>query len=289
MDAKTSIVDVFASFLVLSYVKLLCVSFDLLVPVVLYNAKGESLGIYLYRNPSMKYFGSQHLPYGILAIVTTFLFILLPLVLLLLYPLKCFQRLLGNWQVLRMFIDSFQGSYKDGIVEGKFDCRYCSVLFFVMRIVLFVLYAFTLTGYFYAVAMIVLLLLMLFIAVVKPYKKALSHCVTLDVLFLTALAIWFGSVVSMMIANMKAVKSLQFSVVLVALLGVLPLLYVPILVLRRVLSSSAVRKTAFFLLYLKNRQCSQYADPFSDEDVCQRGNCGCQEQSLIRGSYGSIN
>ena len=87
---------------------------------------------------------------------------------------------------------------------------------------LFAIYALTLSGYFYAISMLVILLLMLLIAIVKPYKTAFSHCVTLDVLFLSVLAIWFGSVISMMIVETKAVKSLLFAV---AVCDILPLLY----------------------------------------------------------------
>ncbi len=122
-DANTTIIDVYSSFLVLSYMKLLNVSCDLLMP---YNVRGESIGLYLYYDANYEYFGSEHLPYGILALFISFFFLLLPVLFLLLYPLKIFQRNFGHWQALRIFMDSFQESFKDGVTKGRYDCCYFS-------------------------------------------------------------------------------------------------------------------------------------------------------------------
>ena len=151
VDIKASIIDVFASFLVLSYVKFLALTFDLLIPIKVYNVRGESLGYYVYFDANLKYFGSEHLPYAILALVIAF-FLSLPLLLLLLYPLRTFQRFCGNWQALPIFIDSFQGVYKDGVVEGKYDYRYFSAAVLIIRIDFLLTYMLTLTGYFYLVS-----------------------------------------------------------------------------------------------------------------------------------------
>ena len=51
------------------------------------------------------------------------------MLLLLLYPLRTFQRFCGNWQALPLFTDSFQGVYKDGVVEGKY-CYFLAFFFF---------------------------------------------------------------------------------------------------------------------------------------------------------------
>ncbi len=94
---QTTVIDVFSTFLVLSYVKLSSVSFYLLDPTHLYDVRGESRGLYLYFDANIKYFGREHLPYGILAIFVSLFFLLLPVLLLLLYPLKIFQRHFGHW------------------------------------------------------------------------------------------------------------------------------------------------------------------------------------------------
>ena len=54
-NVGTSIVDAFATFLLLSYMKLLSVSSDLLVPTQVYNINGSSVGLYLYYDATIEY------------------------------------------------------------------------------------------------------------------------------------------------------------------------------------------------------------------------------------------
>ena len=68
---RTSVIDAFATFLVLSNVKLLSVSCDLLAAVKVYqlNSTGNlSYSWRVYYNASLPYFGEEHLPYAVLAI-----------------------------------------------------------------------------------------------------------------------------------------------------------------------------------------------------------------------------
>ena len=87
-DVRTSIVEAFATFLLLSYVKLLSVSSDLLVPTHVYHVNGSLVGLYLYYDATIEYFGEEHLPYGVLAVFVFLVFILFPMLLLLLYPMQ---------------------------------------------------------------------------------------------------------------------------------------------------------------------------------------------------------
>ena len=239
---NASIIDVFASFLVLAYVKFLCVSFDFLIPTRVYDIHGQEAGTLLYYNANIGYWGSKHLPYGILAVIVTVVFNFFPLILLLLYPLRCFQRVFGNWQRLRIFTDSFQGSYKDGVAEGRYDCRYFAALFFVARILFFITYALTTSGYYYAVALLLQVTLILVLVLVKPYRKALSYCLTLDVVFLSLLALFYASLVSIMLASMKAVTSIQFSLITAVVTGTIPAFYIPALLLKRLWSRRFARR-----------------------------------------------
>ena len=77
-DVRTSVIDSFATFFLLSYVKILSVSTDLLVPTQVYQL-GSSKSIFgLYYSPSVIYFGHDHFPYAILAIVILTLFVSIP-------------------------------------------------------------------------------------------------------------------------------------------------------------------------------------------------------------------
>ena len=82
-DPKGSVINAFATFLLLSYSKLLTVSYSSLAPTELYNDRGER--ILLYFDPSTEYF-SRHLPFAVLAICVLLVFAVFPLLLLLLYP-----------------------------------------------------------------------------------------------------------------------------------------------------------------------------------------------------------
>ena len=61
-NIKLSLIDAFATFLLLSFVKFNSVSFDLLVPTQAFNIHGEPLGVYLFYDGTMEYFGKEHLP-----------------------------------------------------------------------------------------------------------------------------------------------------------------------------------------------------------------------------------
>ena len=71
-DIKTSTVDSFAAFMLLSSVKLLNVCFDILIPVEVttlysqgYTTTNKSWRV--FYDASIPYFGTQHLPYAIIA------------------------------------------------------------------------------------------------------------------------------------------------------------------------------------------------------------------------------
>ena len=126
-DIYTPMIDIFATFLLLSYHKLLSINFDLLAFITPMNSTGNVVGTYLYYDASYEYFGRDHLPYGLVAVFVFVCFNLLPILLLLLYPMKWFQRCLNLFKLshfaLHTFVDSFAGCYKDGTEPGTRDCR----------------------------------------------------------------------------------------------------------------------------------------------------------------------
>ena len=148
-NLKGSVVHAFASFLLLSYSKLLTVSYSILDATTLFNNRGERIGpVVLYYDASIEYFSRQHFPFALLAICVLLVFVLFPLLILLLYPMRSFQRSLGyctrrRWQFLHTFADAFQGCYKNG-TNGTRDYRYFAGLYLFFRIVL--LAAFTFAG-----------------------------------------------------------------------------------------------------------------------------------------------
>ena len=67
-STKASMVNVFSTFFLLTYVKLISVSFTLLLPTYMYDIHGNCIGAFLYYDASIPYFGREHLPYAIIAI-----------------------------------------------------------------------------------------------------------------------------------------------------------------------------------------------------------------------------
>ena len=95
-NIRHSIIDAFATFLLLSYIKLLNTSFSLLIVTDIHNEHGSQLGYFLYYDATIKFMGPQHLPFAILAILVLLVGILFPLLLLLLYPMQWFQKCLNK-------------------------------------------------------------------------------------------------------------------------------------------------------------------------------------------------
>ncbi len=233
---QTSLVDAFASFLLLSYVKFLSVSFDLLIPVHLHDVHGESLEPYLYFDGTVEYFGKQHLPYAILAITILIIFNILPLLLLCLYPCRCFQRVLNYYelrcQALHTFMDAFHNGYKNG-TEGTRDCRYISAVYLLMRIFFFIIAAVVSISSVVMASFIVGVLFTLFavlITTVRPYKTS-SHVVVDVVLNLAVALFYFGTVVAILAQTDYFFLGNKLAAGLTVISGLVPLLYMTMLIL----------------------------------------------------------
>ena len=193
-DIQNSLVDAFATFLLLSYVKFFSVSIDLLTPTLVWDQKASIHQVALYYDGSTQYFGAAHLPYAIMAILALFLFIFLPTLLLCLYPCLCFQRLLNRWhcngQVLHYFMDSFQGSFKDG-TNGTRDCRYFAAIYLIARIVIHVGFIITNNTFSTFIQTSLLLLMILLLCCFQPYKKQIYTKV--DTFFLIGLCLMINT------------------------------------------------------------------------------------------------
>ena len=154
-DWKVSnfLIETFGIFFLLSYcVKVINTSFALLMPVWTRNVTGKTNGTYLYYNGSMEYLGPEHRPFFILATLMFIAFNIMLFLLFCLYPCRCFQSCLNccrlNSQVLRTFMDAFQGCYK----FESYDCRYWAAFYLFLRIAVLIIFACTQTAYFVVVA-----------------------------------------------------------------------------------------------------------------------------------------
>ena len=188
-NIKTSIIDAFGTFFLLSNVKFLSVSFDLLVFTKVYQLHPtyHNVTTKLYYAPDVDYFGKEHLPYAILAIICLSIFSIFPVLLLILYPCSCFQKLLNHlpvrWFILHTLMDSIQGCYKDGREPGTKDCRWMSSLYFLLSYALGAAYVFNLNVLFFNFATVILILIAFIFAAAQPYKSSVNHYNTVNVFF----------------------------------------------------------------------------------------------------------
>ena len=231
-------IEAFVSFLLLSYVKFLSVSFDFLVPVHIYNVHGESMERYLYIDGAVEYVGKQHLPYAILAVVVLSIFIILPLLLLCLYPCHCFQKFLNSCKVrcqaLHIFMDAFQGCYKNG-TDGTRDCRYFSAMYLLVRIFFFIGLAVTLSSAVYVGCFIIGVIFTLFailFTVIQPYKTPVYNVVD-TVLIVTVALIYFCMAGRILVKVTHIHNSPLYGVVIFMLFifALVPFIYMTMLVL----------------------------------------------------------
>ncbi len=231
-NIKSSIIEAFATFLILSYLRFLSVSFNILVPTQVFDIHGHSR-LYLYYNASIEYFGEEHLPYAIVAVFVLLVFNILPLLLLLIYPLRCFQRCLNRCRLrslaLTTFMDAFQGHYKNG-TNGTLDCRYFSATWFVLQFLWYIVFASTLSKYFLPIMAVICVSISVLMVAFKPYKSPPYNSISIILLLMLAL-ICLGSLCVTIGAYTKNSTFVRFGITIGLIFSVVPLVYITGLVL----------------------------------------------------------
>jgi hypothetical protein len=191
---QRSVIHALATFLVLSFTKIIEVSFILIAPSPLFNHAGETV------TWVPLYYGAQAVHYGIFIFVAvTFLtvFVLVPMLLLLVIPVNtrlgsrvlekvfCFK---PNNTKLQIFLQVFQGSFKDGSgSKYEINCQKFAGFYLFLRFVIFMLAAlFPAPDYLLGQQVVVVAALVMF-AVFQPYRERLYNIV--DVLAFAMLAV----------------------------------------------------------------------------------------------------
>ena len=205
-NPKTTILNTCITFILLAYSKFLFTSISLFC-VRSTNSDGNVVpnSTVLLYDPTIKFFHSQHIPYAVFALFIIVVFVLLPPLLLLLYPTRLFKKCLNccgfhRWDILQVVVDIFQGWYKDG-TEGTRDFRAVSALYFLLRIMLssvFILLMFvSYNPYGWYTFGLFHIFLGVFFFVAKPYKKNWMNYID------GLLIIWIGVIVYVNINNFQ--------------------------------------------------------------------------------------
>ena len=225
-DIKNSLIETFTTFLLLSYVKILNTSFAILNPVALTDNHGEQLPqLYLKDDATVEYFGRRHRPYAALALAMTIVFNLFPLLLLCLYPCKCFQKLLYVCKLqnrtLRTFMNMFQLMFK----THPRDYRCFAAFYLLLRIIPMLLLLAFKGGAFLPLGGILLMVVAVLISILRPYKVVWHNYVDtilLAIFAFTLLAFPIQMYVEEFVFNDKDVKTV-YRVVLPLFLAFHPL------------------------------------------------------------------
>ena len=223
-DIQTSLVDAFVTFFILSTTKLFNVSFELLMPTTLHVANGDTLGLHLYYDANIEYMKHQHIYYALLALTVLGIFLVLPLSLIVLSTFSCVRGRL-RFRIMRDFLHTLQMYYKDG-TNGTRDCRWIAGYYPASLFGAYLLYAFTLNGYFYVITTVYYIIAAIIVLLVEPYKEEYAMYNTLD----SVLYLWHA-LFTLSITLLNEVANLQrrftvFAIVVIALVSVVPLLLI---------------------------------------------------------------
>ena len=266
-NIKTSLVHAFSTFMLLSYVKTLTVSFDLLLLTSTYGSQSMERKPHYYYDPTVILTSGNFSAFVVLSIVLVLL-CAVPLVLLLAYPCRCFHRNCNITNAkFHIFMDAFTGCYR----QEPAYCRAFAGIYLLLRIVLTGVFELTLSLIYMPVVSMLIMFAAILFAVACPNKKR-SHNIA-DVIFLIYLAICFNCQSQVHISELYNDKSSLFVYIFVSLLGI-PILYPTFLTLKFLLSPSLVRGITAWC------KCKCYQRHIPQELV--------DTVEVDRGQYGSI-
>ena len=227
LNIQTSLIGSFATLFFLTAMKIQSVTLDLLSPTPIYHVDGStSKKAYLLLAGDVEYFGNDHLPYGLLALFFLLLFVILPGLLLFLYPCRFFQRFLNkthcNFICLKIFMDAFQGNYKDGTNDTR-DYRFFSGVFFLTRFILVATLVILSSLYSLVVMGTILTMLGFSVAILHPQKTKIHYI--LDCIVLMLLSLLFFAIIGSFSSTRSKITLATHSV-LTIFSFVLPLVHV---------------------------------------------------------------
>ena len=193
---KSSVIHGISAFLIICYSQCITVSLSLLNSVELWRKVNSNLNISVrvWHNGNMKYFGPNHLPYALSALLCLSTVGVLPLFLLLVYPL--FNKIVAFFGLeeskfmsflsqkipinkIKPLLDTFQGCFKN-------DLRFFAGIYFVYRWIAPTINSVTSSlGTAYVAYEICLILILALHALFQPYQKRVHNII--DTLLFTNL------------------------------------------------------------------------------------------------------
>ena len=228
-DIRTSVIDSFATFFLLSYVKILSVSTDLMAFTAVHELLTNETHYRLYYDANVELFRGSHVPYVLLSATMATFFVIVPTLILILYPFRCFQKCLSycqiQWHFLHAFVDSFQGCYKDGTEPGTYDLRWFSSYGLLLRLGICIIFILTLNAIYFIYALLLIVVVLILLVNFQPHKSLVSHYTTIDITFLILLSLHYTSIIGVNITALKGQQYLYLIFILAFLSGFIPIIY----------------------------------------------------------------
>ncbi len=245
---KTSLINAFSAFLFLTNVKFIIICSYLLIPVKVTQLKGsENIQNEwrLFYDPTISYFGPEHRVYAFISVIIIFSVLAFPVAVFLLYSLACFQECLtilpDRWQLfLHIFMDSFQGCYKDGTEPNTRDCRWYASILYLSRPALLVVYAITADIAFFPLAAIIVTLIAMLTIIIDPFKAPLSHLSPAVSTFILSVSILYVSAAGTDITVNKNISFNSTFYVITFVVSLIPLFYASALTVQWITMSNNV-------------------------------------------------
>lgn len=226
-NLSESVIHTVAAFTLLSYTKLLVVSFEILNSSVVYKSTSTEVDVVPYYAANLKYFSGRHATYGTIAVFIIIILCIPPLVLLF-YPLRAFQVFLNRClptrlrEALRIFVECHQGHLRNG-ADGGWDCRYIAAWYFILRIIILVAAIdnpFSIHFGGQSVTAVIFITAIVF-ALLRPYTKL--YLTVTDTLLLVLLSIIYWLLINAM--YLVLLDTPHYMPPVIAILSTLPLLW----------------------------------------------------------------
>ena len=170
-DIGSSLIEAFATLILLSYVKVMYISCSILASTSYYFMNATKSHSLVYADPSMEYLSSKHAPYFFLAIVMTITFNILPLLLLCMYPCMCFQKILSHFRLHPRFLytlmDAFRGSYR----LKPYCLQSFTAVYLLANFGSIFIYFFLENALYHSGKNFILVALLFLVALIAPYKN----------------------------------------------------------------------------------------------------------------------
>ena len=234
---QTTIMDSFVTFFFLSITKFLSVSCDLLMGTPVFTRDGKLNAWKLYYDPSIQYFGRDHLPYALLAVVILILFIVFPISLLLFYQCKAYRTFLKRCQIqgtmLDAYMNTFQKYYKDG-TNGTWDCRWFAAFFILIKSFMYLAYGIYLSEIVFTIIIILCIIGAIVIVVVKPYAEEYQIFNAISAIVLLWQAVYVGCIVAKNTSHLFQV-ALSDHYMSAMIASIIPLVYIFVVILHHLI------------------------------------------------------